>query len=672
MHKKRPLRENIDIFDEETQLQFKHNSMPLRFIFPGLLALISNLAIGQSFACDGKLYVALLNQGQSFSALRAIEPMPAPIAITTITPNLGVPIQVLGFNVIDNHLYGFNPANHRLYRINGAGQTTDLGVPSNLDTTNFTYLAGEIGPSGDPFILIARNKTTGYDARIYSIRVNLPNIPANWVSVVSTDPVRIEDLAFDPVFGELVGYDSANKRLVSINTSGAITNAGYGGGVAIESLGSIFFDREGRLYGYGGSTNLHNRFLQFDRINGQITHSQPAPDGRNSDGCGCPYQIRFTKRIEPQAVLPCSELTITYHFDNTAAIAYGQIRITDTLPDVFIITSIERPPFSGTIQSGVGSHIFDATGMQVLLGKDSVVIRARVADTPPGLYGSRASAGNFPMGLGEILRSDDPNTIETGDATFVEIRSEAELFSDNRIQICPGIETTLRPALQGGPWHWSTGDATESIRVSVPGLYWVETESDCGVYRDTIFVEEASSGLWADAGPDREIQLGGQLQLSVWHNATGILQYQWSADADDSLSCNTCPEPVVRPLQDAIYSVTITDEYGCTAEDQAAVKVIFDIPVYLPTAFNPDDNGINDIFYAQGPPGITVEEFQVFDRWGGTVFESGGGTVNDPAWGWNGRRRGRPMPQGLYVWVLRLRFADDRLSFKTGEVFLIR
>jgi gliding motility-associated-like protein len=648
--------------------------MPFRFIFSGLLILISNWAIGQSFVCDGKMYVALLNQAQHFSGLRAIEPgePPSPALITTITANLGIPVQVLGFSVADNHIYGFNPANYHLYRINSAGQAADLGVPSNLDTANFTYLAGEIGPNGDPFTLIGRSKTTGYDARIYSIRLNLPNIPANWVSVVSIDPIRIEDMAFDPIFGELVGYDSANKRLVSINTSGVVTNAGYGGGVAIESLGSVFFDRKGRLYGYGGSTNLHNRFLQFDRINGQITNSQTAPDGRNSDGCACPYQIRFTKRIEPGVILPCSEVTITYHFHNTAAIAYGQIRITDTLPDIFTITSIERPPFSGTVQSGAGTHIFDATGMQVLLGMDSVVIRARAADAPSGLYGSQASAGNFPLGLGRILLSDDPNTVETDDATFVEIRSDAELFFENSVRICPGIETTLRPTVQAGPWRWSTGATTESIRVSAPGLYWAETESDCGVYRDTILVVEASSDLWADAGPDREIQLGAQLQLQVRHNAAGSLQYQWSASTGDTLSCNTCPNPVVSPLQNVVYSVTITDEYGCTAEDQVAVIVIPDVPIYLPTAFSPDDNGINDIFYAQGPPGIAVEQFQVFDRWGGMVFEISSGVVNDPAHGWNGRRKGRAMPQGLYVWVLRLRPADGRLLLKTGEVFLIR
>lgn len=638
------------------------------------LLLLGRMSVSQPFSCDGTMYVALLDQGQGTSGLFAITPGEslAEASITPVQINLGAPIQVLGFSVHDNHIYGFNPANYHMYRINASGQLDDLGVPSTLDTVNFTYLAGEIGQNGNPFRLIARSKATGYDSRLYSVRLFQAGLPASWVSVVSDVPVRIEDMAFDPVLGELVGYDSANNRMVSINTAGVVTSAGFATAGSIESMGAVFFDRAGRLYGYGGRTNLHNSLFEFNRLNGRLTGSKGGANGRSSDGCACPYQIHFTKRIEPAVVLPCTEVTITYHFHNSAAIAYGQVRIIDTLPDFFTITAIDRPPFFGEVQSGVGSSVFEATGMQVLLGRDSVVIRARVGNAPPGLYGSRALAGPFPLAFGNSLRSDDPLTPAPGDPTLVEILDSGGVLGDTAVFVCPGAQAVLRTSVQAQSILWSTGEQTPEIEAGSPGLYWAELEGACGIYRDTIRVEEINTGLRADAGPDREIYPGERIGLSVRHNSNGPLSYRWESSSGDSLSCSDCAAPFVSPLKEALFSVTITDEYGCTADAVLRVKVKSAIPAFVPTAFSPDDNGINDVFFAQGPPGIEVEYLRVFDRWGGLVFESRGGMVNDPAHGWNGKSKGRAMPQGMYIWTLGLRLADGSTREEWGEVLLLR
>ena len=642
------------------------------FIF--LILYLGQTAPAQPFPCDGKMYVALLDQSQGTSGLYAITPgeLLAGAVITPVQANLGVPIQALGFSVIDNHIYGFSPASYRLYRIHASGQLDDMGVPPNLDTVNFTYLAGEIGSNGNPFRLIARSKATGYDERLYSVRLFQPNSPASWVSVVSDVAVRIEDMAFDPIFGELVGYDSANSRMVSINTAGVVTTANFATAGPVESMGAVFFDRAGRLYGYGGRTNLHNSLFEFNRINGRLSGSRIGPTSRNSDGCACPYQLHFTKRVEPAVVLPCTEVTITYHFHNRAAITYGQVRITDTLPDFFNITAIERPPFFAEIQSGVGSHIFDATNMQVLLGKDSVVIRARVGLAPPGHYGSRAMASPFPVAFGNTLRSDDPKTSIPDDPTLVEILDEEGLLKDSVALICPGSFAVLKPSAQGQSVRWSTGEQTSSIEAGAPGLYWVEVEGECGIYRDSILVRETDTGLQADLGPDRDTYPGESISLSVRHNSSSPLEYRWESSSGDTLSCSDCAAPFVTPLKDAVFAVTITDALGCTAEDELRIRVKQSIPAFVPSAFSPDDNGINDVFFVQGPPGIEVEYLRVFDRWGGQVFESRNGMVNDPAHGWNGKRKGSPAPQGVYIWMLRLRLADGGSREDQGEVLLLR
>ena len=636
-----------------------------------LIALLPASLFGQAFTCHGQLFLALLNQAQSNTALYAVSPG-NPASYTIVNASLGVPIHVIGYNVSDNHIYGFNTLNYQFYRINAAGALTPLGMPGNLDTLNFDYYAGDIGPNGSPFLLVARNKATGFDARFYSIRFLASGPSASWVSVVSDQPMRLEDIAYDPILGEVLGYDSAGKRLVSVNTAGVVTASGFVAGLAAESMGALFFDRSGQLYGYGGGLNFHNKLFAFNRINGALEGSSTGQNGRNSDGCACPYQLRFTKTITPAAVLPCSEVRITYHFRNTAGISHGQVRLTDTLPDGFVITAIERPPFAATINSGIGSAILDASGMQVLLAADSVVIYARADNLPPGRYGSQARAASFPQALGSVLLSDDPNTDSPNDPTFLEIISAAQLFPDSLAAYCPGGSVMLQPLDGGLSRQWSTGDTTLTLAISTPGWYAYSTENECGSFRDSIRVREISSGLGVSLGEDIHLIAGNTTVLSAYTNTGNTLRYQWSSATGDTLSCYYCPNPQIQPLENASFELVVTDSIGCTATDSVRVWVRQDIPVFVPNALSPDNNGINDRLFPYGAANINIELFSVYDRWGGMIFRHAGGLLNDPSAGWDGNSHGVPMPSTIYLWMLRLRLPDGTVQVISGECQLLR
>ena len=90
--------------------------------------------------------------------------------------------------------------------------------------------------------------------------------------------------------------------------------------------------------------------------------------------------------------------------------------------------------------------------------------------------------------------------------------------------------------------------------------------------------------------------------------------------------------------------------------------------VYVPNAFSPNNDGVNDIFrsYLQfGAP--VVYNLRVFDRWGGLVFES-----QDYNEGWDGNRAGEPMNVGAYAYQLRIEQADGSLIERSGEIYLAR
>ncbi len=88
--------------------------------------------------------------------------------------------------------------------------------------------------------------------------------------------------------------------------------------------------------------------------------------------------------------------------------------------------------------------------------------------------------------------------------------------------------------------------------------------------------------------------------------------------------------------------------------------------VYVPNVFAPE--GVNTIFRPQLSFGTLVEyEMNIYDRWGGQVFQSL--SIDE---GWNGRRQGELMPQGVYIYFIRLQPAVGETIELQGDVFLLR
>ena len=88
--------------------------------------------------------------------------------------------------------------------------------------------------------------------------------------------------------------------------------------------------------------------------------------------------------------------------------------------------------------------------------------------------------------------------------------------------------------------------------------------------------------------------------------------------------------------------------------------------VFVPNVFAP--NGVNNIFRPQLSFGDLAEyELNIYDRWGGQVFQS---TSIDK--GWDGRRNGEVMPQGVYLYFISLRLAGGETVELQGDVMLLR
>ncbi len=93
---------------------------------------------------------------------------------------------------------------------------------------------------------------------------------------------------------------------------------------------------------------------------------------------------------------------------------------------------------------------------------------------------------------------------------------------------------------------------------------------------------------------------------------------------------------------------------------------INDGDVFIPTAFTPNGDNTNDIFYVRGGDIIGVN-MSIYNQWGERVFYS-----DDQAIGWDGIYDGREVQLGTYVYVINLQFTDGSENTYTGKVTVIR
>jgi gliding motility-associated-like protein len=149
-----------------------------------------------------------------------------------------------------------------------------------------------------------------------------------------------------------------------------------------------------------------------------------------------------------------------------------------------------------------------------------------------------------------------------------------------------------------------------------------------------------------------------------------IQQVQWTPGT--FLSCDSCLITQVVPLNTQEYRITVTDVNGCTAKDFLLVVVKKDTKVYIPNAFSPDGNIINDRFILYGDKKVKeILVMQIYDRWGGLMFQANNIPPNDPQYGWDGKTKGIPVNLGVYVYYFEVEFTDGRIELFKGDVNVV-
>lgn len=112
----------------------------------------------------------------------------------------------------------------------------------------------------------------------------------------------------------------------------------------------------------------------------------------------------------------------------------------------------------------------------------------------------------------------------------------------------------------------------------------------------------------------------------------------------------------------------ITNSLGCT-DTAIQILIIHDFPgIYIPNAFTPNDDAVNDVFMVYGRE-IAFFNMQIFDRWGNRVFQT-----QNPNSGWGGTYNTLPVSPGVYSILVEYSFSNNPNEIRTliERVHLIR
>lgn len=243
------------------------------------------------------------------------------------------------------------------------------------------------------------------------------------------------------------------------------------------------------------------------------------------------------------------------------------------------------------------------------------------------------------------------------DSVFIE---DFKISLGKDTNFCYKGEIDLETDKKELEYIWNTNDTTEKITVKQSGWYWVTVTSPTCSTTDSIYLTELPPIL-IELGEGYTVCEHDTDDLVKLDAGKGYNKYKWTPTQD------TTQWIIVKQAGD--YYVVVEDYRGCKGGDDSKVARLCNLDFYMPNAFTPNGDGLNDLFKPTVLD-ITNLEFEIFNTWGERVFKT-----NNLLRGWDGTYKGKPCQQGAYLYKISFNGFSNKLlktyNFK-GNVSLLR
>jgi gliding motility-associated-like protein len=222
--------------------------------------------------------------------------------------------------------------------------------------------------------------------------------------------------------------------------------------------------------------------------------------------------------------------------------------------------------------------------------------------------------------------------------------------------LCAGETLTLDPG-NFSQYRWQDGSTNRTLPVTQAGVYWVTVTNNRGcVGSDSLrigaILPSPSDFLQASVTfcKYQDVTLSPARRFNAYLWSTGARQQTLTVDRGGR------------------YTLEVTDLNGCRGRD--TIQVIENdclTGVFIPNAFTPNGDNLNDRFMALVYGRVISFKMQVYNRFGELVY-----STTDPRQGWDGIFKGKGSPAGNFVWQCSYQLEGSEPVFQKGTVMLIR
>ncbi len=326
------------------------------------------------------------------------------------------------------------------------------------------------------------------------------------------------------------------------------------------------------------------------------------------------------------------------------------------------ISTRELNPDCGGAAAGAGEVLVNSNGRPF-------VVRWNTGDLTNSIVG--LPAGDYSVTVTTDDACSATETLTINSATFRPISISADA------ETCPGENDGLLRISGGsaGDSYSLDGGTTvfqDSLRTGLaPGNYELWATDTQGCTQQLAFSVGAAAPLFINLPADQSIRFGDSINVAPISNLPAGVSLTWGSSLGDS--CRACPSLTLRPISTVVVSVTMSDDRACVATDETTIRVLRDKLFYVPNAFSPNGDGVNDFFrFFPGPAVERILSLAVYDRWGGRVFLAEDRDPEDALAAWDGTLPGRDPNLGVYVYVVEVRLFTGEVVKEAGEVMVLR
>jgi gliding motility-associated-like protein len=251
---------------------------------------------------------------------------------------------------------------------------------------------------------------------------------------------------------------------------------------------------------------------------------------------------------------------------------------------------------------------------------------------------------------------------------FVDAGEDIDICEHTPISIIP----LIAPPNSAFTYLWTSAHGSVSQQelnipdplVAQSGKYYFTVSSGiCGALTDSVMINIVEFPVPPKVDP-LKVCLNEEIRKLPVEGSN----LKWYKDAAGGIALDGPPK--INTAAEGAQSFYVSQSYGTCESERTPFTVVVerccDDFLFIPSAFTPNQDGINDYFEMKVRNGSRITRVEIFNRWGQMVY------LEDGDLPWNGMHNGAVVDLGTYFYRVTFNCKDGTIIYKKGEVLVVK